>query len=322
MAEVSVPVYNKPDNVKIIVPNIDKPYYLWQQLVQINHFMEMGYDKDVIYPISVWGNPSPILQKMIDSPRIKAKIIPYQDTRELRNYPASLKPWLLWNYFRDNPDEVSNVFALLDADVIFTKLFNFDPFKDMVHKFYGSNTESYTGVGYIKGKGDQLFYELCQIAEINPELLEKNKGWEVGAQFIFQGADHDFWWEVYEKSSHMYKHMVDTQQKYKPDGHEYGIQSWCAELHDTQWVAMKYGFNPEVTPLMDFSWSNWKIQDWDKYPIWHNAGQASENGKDFCKVTWQSSPFHKQINVSPESISTKYVELIKRTEKNFPELIW
>lgn len=312
----------KPKNVKIIIPLIDKNYYLWQQLVQYQSFTELGYEEDVIYPVAYWGEMSPILKSLIDSPRIKSKIIPYKDERQLVNYPASLKPWLLYKYFKDYPEEVENVFALLDADVIFPKPFDFEPFKDIKHKFYGSDTESYTGVNYIKSKGNALFYEMCEIAEMNPKLLEDKKGWEIGAQFIFQGADYAFWYEVYEKSSHTYKHMVETQNKYKPEGHEYGIQAWCAELYETQWAAMKYGFEPQVSDLMTFSWYNWPISDWEVHPIWHNAGGACENGRDFCKVTHQDSPFRKEIVVSPESISYKYLELIRRTEQAFPELIW
>ncbi len=312
----------KPSNVKIIVPSVDKSYYNWQLLVQYQSFVEHGYEEDVIYLVTYWDKPSPELQSIIDSPRIKAKIILYNDERTITNYSANLKPWSLYKYFKDYPAEVRNVFVLLDADVIFPKPFDFEPFKNIVHKFYGSDTESYTGVGYIKSKGESLFYELCEIAEMNPALLEQKRGWEVGAQFIFQGADHNFWYEVYEKSSHMYKYMVETADKYKPEGHEFSIQAWCSELYETQWVAMKYGFEPEVTPLMSFSWYNWPIHDWDVHPIWHNAGGAAENGKDFCKVTHQISPFKKEIYVSPESISYKYLELIRRTEENFPELIW
>ena len=192
----------------------------------------------------------------------------------------------------------------------------------MVHKVYGSDTASYSDVNYIKSKGEPLFYELCELGKVDAKMIENAKGFEVGAQYLIHGILPEIWYEIYENSSHMYRHMVETQNKYKPEGHEFGIQAWCSELYLSQWVFMKYGYNPEISDKLSFSWYNWPISDWERHPIWHNAGGATENGRDFCKVTHQSSPFRKEIIVSPESISYKYLELIRRTEHAFPELIW
>jgi len=308
--------------IKFIIPVIDKPYYLWQMLVQIKSFRDLGYEQDAIYPVSYWNQPSDILSKLLNSNQIKAEIIPYNDERSIKNYSASLKPWLMHKYFASNPSAVRHIFVYLDSDVLFTRPFDFTPFKGIAHKFYGSNTKGYTGVQYIKEKGEMLFYELCQIAEVDPVILEQNSDWEVGAQYIFQGADQYFWKEIYEKSSKMYEYMVTTKDKYHPKEHQYPIQAWVAEMMHTQWLAMKMGFEPQVTPLMDFAWSNWKIEDWEKFPFWHNAGQTVEDGIHFCKITHQISPFKKEIKVSPQSISSKYLEVIKSTENEFPDLIW
>ena len=85
---------------------------------------------------------------------------------------------------------------------------------------------------------------------------------------------------------------------------------------------IRHGIEPVASDLMQFSGANHHISDWDKNPYFHNAMVPKENGRDFCKVTYQSSPFRKEIMVSPDSISSKYVELIKETEQEFPELIW
>lgn len=305
--------------MKFIIPLIDRDYYLWQALCQIMNFRELGYEQDAVYPVIYWGKPSARLQSFLGSQNIKAKFVPFDDTRGIRNYNASIKPWLMFKYFRDYPSE--DVWCYLDSDVIFTKPFDFAPFEGIKHRFYGSDTKSYTGVEYIKSKGEQLFYELCNIGIADPKQLESCTGWEIGAQYIFQGANAAFWHDVYEKSSLVYKHSEDTKDKYKPEG-QYSIQSWCSEMYYTQWAAMKFGYNPEITKLLDFAWSNWRESDWDKFPIWHNAGQTKEDGIHFCKITYQSSPFRKEIKVSNESSSIHFVELIRRTEQEFPELIW
>ena len=305
--------------MKFIIPLIDRDYYLWQCLCQIMNFRELGYEQDAVYPVVYWNKPSARLQSFLDSINIKAKFYPYNDTRTMRNYSASLKPWLMYKYFRDNPNDEVWVYA--DADVIFPRAFDFTPFENIKHKFYGSDTKSYSGVQYIKGKGEQLFYELCNLGLCDAKEIEATNNFEIGAQYIFQGTDAAFWFDVYEKSSLIYKHCEETKTKYKPEN-DYSIQSWCSELYYTQWAAIKFGYNPETTDRLSFSWSNWKRSDWEKFPIWHNAGNTVEDGKHFCKITHQVSPFKKELKVSEESISVNYVDLIRRTEKEFPELIW
>ena len=116
--------------------------------------------------------------------------------------------------------------------------------------------------------------------------------------------------------------MRDTAGLYHPPGHQYPIQAWCAEMYMQQFATIKAGFTPRATPLMDFSWANAPAAHWDAKPYFHDAGQPTENGRDFCKITWQSSPFRKEITVSPESASWQYLQLIRRTEEMFPDLIW
>lgn len=89
-----------------------------------------------------------------------------------------------------------------------------------------------------------------------------------------------------------------------------------------QFETVRAGFTPIASELMTFSWANAPIEAWDEHPYFHDAGVTAENGRDFSKVTWQSSPFRKEIDVSPQSASYRYLELIRRTEKTFPDLIW
>ncbi len=74
---------------------------------------------------------------------------------------------------------------------------------------------------------------------------------------------------------------------------------------------------------MTSSWANSHAADWGtSRAYFHDAGQPTENGRDFCKITWQSSPFRKEITVSPESASWHYLQLVRRTEEMFPDLVW
>lgn len=73
---------------------------------------------------------------------------------------------------------------------------------------------------------------------------------------------------------------------------------------------------------MDFSWATSPVELWSERPYFHDAGQPHEGGHHFCKLTWQSSHIRKEIQVSPSSESYHYVELTRRTETMFPNLIW
>ena len=109
---------------------------------------------------------------------------------------------------------------------------------------------------------------------------------------------------------------------YRPKNHEYPVQAWCAEMCMQQYETIRVGFTPVADERLQFHWANHNAAEWDERTYFHNAGVTAENGRDFCKITWQSSPFHKQIKVSPEPASARYVDLIRKTEVMFPDLIW
>ncbi len=310
--------------MKFIVPIPDHKYYLWQTLVQIQNFKEMGYEQDAHYPVIYFGNePSEIAKKISTSKDVKCHFHFYKDERENKSYSASMKPWLMGKYFSDFPEESKNTYAYLDSDCVYTHPIDFAPFEQDDNTWYGSNTEGYTGENYIREKGDGLWYEMLEIAGLDPKLIEGKKGWEIGAQYYVKNCPADLWFEIEEKSVAGYKHMVATKDKYKPESHQYPIQAWCSEMYYTQYVAIRRGINLKVSPLMDFLWTNHNILDWYKKPFFHAAGVPKHNDRDLCKIDFQSSPFKKDFSyVDINSASYRYGELIKRCEKYFPSLIW
>lgn len=308
--------------MKFIVPIPDTPYYLWQALVQMTNFRELGYEDDAHYPIVYFGDgPSALLLRLWESDDVRSFLHAYPDTREDRSYSPSMKPWLMGKFFEQFPDEKHSVYNYLDPDCVFTKPMDFTPF-EADDRWYGSDTRNYTGAQYIRDKGEQLFLDLCEITGISPELVLQQDANTLGAQYFVKNAGSDFWFDVERKSVIAYQHMVATADQFHPAGHRYPVQAWCAEMYVQQFETIRAGFEPVATELMRFCWANAPRAAWAENPYFHDAGQPTENGRDFCKLTWQSSPFRKQIEVSPESASFEYVELIRRTEAMFPDLIW
>ena len=306
--------------VKFIIPLPDIAYYLWQGIVQINNFKKFGYDIDTHYPVCISNNIiSEQLKTIMMCPDVKSKFHIYQDNREDKSYSASMKPWLMAQYFKEFPEEKDSIYIYLDPDVIFLKKFDFSKFLyDDI--WYESNTCSYLDSGYIKSKGEQLFYEMCAIVGIKPETVieyDRNCG---GAQYITKNNTFEYWNEVEKKSVPLYKHMKNTAEKYHPEAQQYPIQAWTSEMWTTNWVLWKNGVVTKVVPELDFHWANHRMIDL-KYSIFHNAGVVENNGIDFAKTFYVNSPFKTEIKGTAESISYKYIEEIKETEINFPEIV-
>ncbi len=307
--------------MKFIIPIPDAPYYLWQALVQMTNFRELGYEEDAHYPIIYFGQPSALLMRLWESDDLRCYLHAYPDTRADRSYSPSMKPWLMGKFFEQFPEEAASVYNYLDPDCVFTRPMDFTPF-EADDRWYGSDTRSYTGAQYIREKGEQLFLDLCAIADVPPEDVLTHDENSIGAQYFVKNAPADFWFEVERKSVVAYRHMVETAELYHPPGHEFPIQAWAAEMYMQQYETIRAGFTPVASDLMRFCWANAPIEAWDTHPYFHDAGQPTENGRDFCKITWQSSPFRKEITVSPESASSRYVDLIRSTEATLPDLIW
>jgi len=308
--------------MKFIVPLPDTPYYLWQALVQMASFRELGYEEDAHYLVIYFNDrPSDLLLRLWESDEVRASLHLYPDTREDRSYSASMAPWLLGQFFEQFPDLESKTFNFLDPDCIFTHPMDFSPYEQDDGCWYGSATGSYSGADYIRSKGERLFIEICEIAGITPEQVLAHDHNSIGAQSFIRGAGANFWFNVARKSTLVYRHMVDTSDKYNPGGVG-PIQAWCAYLYVQQYETILHGYTPIADDRLAFHWANSNAAEWDDRAYFHNAGVVVENGRDFCKITWQSSPFRKEITVSPESASWQYLQLIRRTEEMFPDLIW
>lgn len=308
--------------MQFLIPVPDHRYYLWQMLVQAAHFREVGYEDDAHFLIVYFGEPSETLRRLYESDDLRCYLHAYPDTREERGYSASMKPWLLAQYFDQFPEQVSVVHNYLDPDVMFTHPMDFTPFERDDGRWFGSDTRSYTGAQYIREKGEQLFLDLCAIADVSPDLVLEHDHNTIGAQYFIKDAGADFWSNVERNSVRAYHHMVETAERYKPEGHQYPIQAWCSEMYMQQFETLRAGFTPVADERLQFHWANHDAASWDDRAYFHNAGVTRENGRDFCKIRWQSSPFRKEITVAPESASSRYVEMIRRTEEMFPDLIW
>lgn len=312
--------------MKYVIGTMDKKHYLWQVLVQINNFRKMGIEQDTHYVIGCFNeNPSDELIKLVQSESLNCHITVYNDDRiddTKKNYSSTLRLYLLERYFTDFPEMQEETFMYLDPDVIFTRPYDWSKFEEG-DTWYVSNTASYLSSKYIKSKGEELFYKMCEIVGIEPELVEAQDRNCGGAQYIMKNVTPEFWEKCEIDSENLYNFMKATESKYNP---QHPIQTWTADMWAVLWNALLFDRKVEVAEEMDFCWASDRMEKWDNKIIFHNAGVVG-NGiirgkKHFSKGLYQVSPFNQEIECDSENASFKYLTEVRETEKNFKDLVF
>lgn len=301
--------------MQTVVPLPDEDFYLWQAIVQAVELDRLGWP--VTYLVYHQGKyPSPHALRL-------AKLAPVEFWREWRTpqqfgYNAAMKPWLVGKWLERRP-EYSGPFLLLDPDAVPTGATTLP--EPTATTWYGTDTDSYTGPGYIRSKGEGLWLEVCELVGVDPAYAEQFPG--IGAQYATAGSTSEFWCAVAEKSIEVYQHVSSGESiaRYTPEG-EHPLQSWTAEMYVMQLEMVRRGVTPVVSPEMEMVWADGPASGWERVGFFHDAGQVESNGRDFHKQTFQRSPWRQRIKVSPESASARYVELIRRVAREYPTLIW
>lgn len=295
----------------ILVPLPDHPYYLWQALVQAVYLKGKGWP--VTYLVYTVGQPTP-------SPRLRAlmgagvaswHVWPEWRPGAYRGYDACMKPWLVGKFLAAHPELVDESLLIVDPDALPLR-----PWPEAVPGvLYGTDTDSYTGPGYLRSKG--AWEPLCSLVGVDPDTASSVPG--VGAQYVTTGLP-GAWWEAVGELSIVAHRLLTSIPA--PAGDPYPVQAWCAEMYVTQLAAIRDGITPTSHPGMSMVWANGPRDGWEREGFFHDAGQFVEDGRHFCKTSHQNSPWRRPVSVDPGSASAPYVDLIKQTARDFPHLVW
>ncbi len=290
----------------------------------IHNFMKVGINPNWIEVVwAIFDNPSKELVEL-------AQKYPYvrffwynRTVKDNLGYIPILRPDILEQHFSKFSNLRGDVIFYHDSDIIFRELPDFDSMHDDLY-WYLSDTISYIGAEYIKSKSEDLFREMCTIANVSSDLVEKNQKNSGGAQYLMKGVNSVYWKNVKNDALALYKHMNNAEsmersfltseqlKTYNP------IQKWCADMWAVLWNALKIGAQPRISKELDFSWGTSPISDYEKCKIMHNAGvTTSEGGKLFYKGDFiNKSPFTADFsNIDKNMTSCKYVEAILYTKE-------
>jgi len=317
------------NNLLFVSAQHDVEYFHWQVELYINNFLEKGISIENIHVIFSLPNGA---KKPTRGARTLSLKYPnvhfYEDCREKQHYIPSIKPFLISQWLKEDPNRGKNFF-LHDSDILFNRLPNFSKLESN-NINYLSNTVGYIGYKYIMDcskrysekysnlNEDSLLREMSQVVDISPNLIRDNQEVSGGAQYLLKNQKYEVWDKIYKDSNNLYDKMLDFHRKYPISPGE--IQFWTAEMWSILWNLWKHEYVTEISREMNFSWATDTIDVYEKCPIFHLAG-ITENLKHnrFYKGDFiNKNPIELLANnneyfnyVDKENATVKYIQNIE-----------
>lgn len=284
-------------------------YYIWQLEVLIKSAMDNKYQLNDFIFLLVRPNKYPfsnVVKKFIS--RYPNNCIIYDDDRTDKLYIPSIRLNVLAKFIKEyrckckkNKQLVDHIFYH-DADIAFTKYFDFNQLVKDSKTVYVSDTRSYIGAKYINSISPDLLMRMANIVGINPKVIEYNQDRSGGCQYIIPKGllNSDFFIKCEKDSTELYRLLQTTK-----------IQSWTSDMWSILWNLWLNNINTEISPELEFAWFHWEVTKWNQVNIYHNAGVV-DSRKYFNKTDFITElPFGKDFSkYKADNCSTEYVKII------------
>jgi hypothetical protein len=316
------------DKLLFVSSQPDVPYFHWQVRVYIHNFIEKGINpKNIHVLFGIVNNNTEPTQESLSIKELGVNVHHYLDTREFKHYIPNIKPFLVYQWLKENP-QYGECFFLHDSDIIFRELPEFNKLLD--DKIcYLSDTIGYIGYNYImdcckryesqhpESNEGQLLQEMCGVIGVTPECIECNQENSGGGQYIIKNTDWMIWEKIYMDCVPLYDQMLDYQKRFPINPGQ--IQFWTAEMWSLLWNLWYFGKETRIVKELDFSWATDDIRVYEQRPILHMAGvtQDLKNKKFFKGDFINTSPLDKLREdisyfdyVENNSSTKKYIELM------------
>jgi hypothetical protein len=313
-------------NLRFICAQPAIKYYAWQLEVMLNNFMEMGISPNQV-DIVCWKQTGEIPEEYSKLANgYPARFFFYDDTRETRHYISSIRPNILKQHFTKYPELGNEAILYHDCDIVFTKPINWEQFLQD-NKWYGSDCRWYIGHDYIISKGEDILDKMCEIVDIDKQLVKDNELNAIGAQYLMKGINAQFWANVEKDCERLFKEITDlNNEKIELDRHTmsegearqpyHPLQIWCSDMWAVLWNGWKLGYETICHPDLEFAWATSTEADWNKLNIFHNAGVTdAESGLFYKAIYMNEFPYNRDLKIKEGSASKKYYEIIQKLEK-------
>ena len=289
-------------------------YFCWQIDVMIHSFINVGIEQkkiDIIFS-DFKKDIEYYLELKYKYPEVNFHI--YPDTRKDIKYVSSIRPHILKKHFKKHWWKYRGTFLYHDCDIVLTKplelgtkISGCDPYN------YLSNTKSYIGYEYILSKGKDVLDLMCEIADINKELLKINQDNSGGAQYLLKDINAEFWEKVETDSENLYYNVFRLNNKKKKQNKEYHpLQIWCADMWALLWNLWKEHKPTKIIKELDFVWPNEPYESIQTKSIIHNAGVTNNENKMFYKRDYVSRLPNLNLYVDENKASYFYYNTVKK----------
>lgn len=232
----------------------------------------------------------------------------YQDTRDDMGYIPSVRPWLLWQYFEQNPAEQNELYFYIDSDIIFREWIDCATLDLTGEKVYGATCDGYIGLSYILGvkRGEEIAQKMADVCGITVEQMKNVPG--IGAQLLLPKNSAEFWKRCYFDSNKLYHYFEEL-------GETSNIQKWTAEMWAQQWGWVREGKTLIHETQLDFCLPTDPVERYDEVKILHNAGITQQMSFEyFFKGQYdKTSPLGKNFDfVRKDKATIRYVEAVQK----------
>lgn len=311
--------------MKFITACPDDTYYTWQVHLWMESLKKLNKSEDAVVliftPFKRKTNKSKWEKIISLYPEAIFKF--YEDDRDevtrtlIPIYIPIIRPWLMTQWFIENPNYKNHAIFYCDSDILFTEKFNVNNFVDD-NINYLSNTNSYISVIYFDNKYRDVIPEkqeeykkldilsmLGSLIGITREQAEYFKDHSGGAQYLMKNLDSEFWKKVQTDCIIIRNYLRKINKEFFISEAK-GFQSWCADMWAVLWNLWAREQETKVIDEMEFAWSTDSLNKLEKAPILHNAGVTAStmNGHPY----FYKGKYHTGLDPTTDIHLTKVLE--------------
>lgn len=302
-------------------------YYAWQMEVFLMRTISQGYNPNYIEVVASYeqGIDDSWLKLQQAFPAVRFFF--YRDDREDKRYACSVQAHILKKHWEKFPELRNDAIFFHDADFIFTRYFDFEPFLQD-DKWYFSNCDGYLGADYLESKGSHpvkkhidgkpqmLLDGMASAVGMCSCTIRANRGKSGGAQKLLKNVTKGYWDEVDADITSLYSWLIDHKDEYG-DEEVNSIQIWTTNMWCELWNAWKRGIKVELPEEFDFAWATCHKIRWDEKAFFHNAGvQHGEQGMFFKAAYIDKLPYGLELELNDERCSKIYYEFVQQVGIN------
>lgn len=295
--------------MKTLICQPDLDYFIWQLKTQMYNFHCLGVEQDAIILL---GYRNKVNKNAIAfAKKTKAQVIFYEDTRPSPIvYHPNVVPHLMAQFFDKN---ILNNFLYIGDDCLFVK----QPLYPTTKKVFVADTNSYLSSKYLIKRSPAVFYKMCNIVGIDPEVVEYNDNNCGGAQYFFNVAPGANYWRKVETDS---EQLLKLLQDYNKTTTDKRIQAWTAGMWALLWNLWLFNIETETSKELDFAWPNYGIEKLNQYTFFHNAGVTEERSSVlFFKGAYRNGEPPVDLVFDEKYCSAWYYNQIKEGLKFFKQ---